>query len=62
MAADTLRSINAILQSGERREQRKVDTALAMMQLAASQESSKARETMALQQFAQTKRMQDIGL
>jgi hypothetical protein len=60
--ADTLRSINAILQSGERREQRKVDTALAMMQLAASQESSKARETMALQQFAQTKRMQDIGL
>jgi hypothetical protein len=60
--ADTLRSINAILQSGERREQRKVDTALAMMQLAASQESSKARETMALQQFAQTTRMQEIGL
>ena len=62
MAADTLRSINAILQSGERREQRKVDTALAMMQLAASQESSKARETMALQQFAQNTRMQEIAL
>ena len=60
--ADTLRSINAILQSGERKEQRKVDTALAMMQLAASQESSKAREAMALQQFAQTTRMQEIAL
>ena len=60
--ADTLRSINAILQSGERREQRKVDTALAMMQLASSQESSKAREAMALQQFAQQKRMQEIAL
>tara|TARA_R110002020_G_scaffold373874_1_gene585320 strand:+ start:653 stop:1888 length:1236 start_codon:yes stop_codon:yes gene_type:complete len=60
--ADTLRSINQILQSGERREQRKVDTALAMMQLAASQESSKARESLALQQFAQTARMQEIGL
>ena len=60
--ADTLRSIDAILRSGERREQRKVDTALAMMQLATSQESSKAREAIALQQFAQTTRMQEIAL
>ena len=42
--ADVLRSVNAILQSGERREQYKVQSALAMMQ------------------FAQQKRMQDIDL
>jgi len=42
--ADVLRSVNAILQSGERREQYKVQSALAMMQ------------------FAQQKRMQDVAL
>ena len=42
--ADVLRSISSILESGERREQYKVQSALAMMQ------------------FAQQKRMQDIAL
>ena len=36
---NVLRSITEILRSGERREQSKVDTALAMMQLAASKKN-----------------------
>ena len=59
---NVLRSITEILRSGERREQSKVDTALAMMQLAASKEESARRATLQEQQFAQTKRMQDIAL
>ena len=57
-----LRAVTEILRSGERREQSKVDTALAMMQLAASKEESTRRATLQEQQFTQTKRMQDIAL
>ena len=59
---NVLRSITEILRSGERREQSKVDTALAMMQLAASQEQSARKSMLQEQQFAQTKRMQEIAL
>ena len=61
-SGNVLRSITEILRSGERREQSKVDTALAMMQLAASKEESVRRATLQEQQFAQTKRMQEIAL
>ena len=45
--ADVLRSITAILQSGERREQYKVQSALAMMQFAAQQRQRDIAQTQA---------------
>ena len=60
--ADVLRSVNAILQGIERKEQREVDTALAFMQLAASQKESAARMSLAEKQFAQTSQLQNIQL
>ena len=60
--ADALRSVNAILQGIERKEQREVDTALAFMQLAASQKESAARMSLAEKQFAQTSQLQNIQL
>jgi|8_EtaG_2_1085327.scaffolds.fasta_scaffold04384_3 hypothetical protein len=59
---NALRAVTEILRSGERREQSKVDTALAMMQLAASKEQSEASRIFQETQFAQTKRMQEIAL
>ena len=60
--ADALRSVNAILQGIERKEQREVDTSLAFMQLAASQKESAARMSLAEKQFAQTSQLQNIQL
>ena len=60
--ADVLRSITAILQSGESRERLRVEESLGMMQLAAAQRESESRQLLAEQQFAQTSRLQNIQL
>ena len=61
-AADVLRSITAILQSGEAKERLRVEESLGMMQLASAQRESEARQLLAEQQFAQTSRLQNIQL
>ena len=51
--ADVLRSISAILEGGERREQRKVQSALAMMQFAQQKRMSDIAETKSNLELAQ---------
>ena len=51
--ADVLRSISAILESGERREQYKVQSALAMMQFAQQKRMSDNAETKSNLELAQ---------
>ena len=60
--ADVLRSITAILQSGEAKERLRVEESLGMMQLASAQRESESRQLLAEQQFAQTSRLQNIQL
>ena len=61
-AADVLRSITAILQSGEAKERIRVEESLGLMQLASAQKESAARQLLAEQQFKQTERLQNIQL
>jgi hypothetical protein len=60
--ADVLRSVNLILQSGERRQQREVDTALSMMQLATTKELREREIEIRETQAAEQKRLSDITL
>ena len=60
--SDVLRSVNLILQSGERRQQREVDTSLAMLQLASTKELREREIKLKESQLAEQERLSNINI
>tara|TARA_R100000781_G_scaffold99724_1_gene63317 strand:+ start:1952 stop:3346 length:1395 start_codon:yes stop_codon:yes gene_type:complete len=60
--SDVLRSVNLILQSGERRQQREFDTSLAMLQLSSTKELREREIKLKESQLAEQERLSNINI